>query len=90
MTRITELEFDEDNEGKLATHHIAAAEVLQILENQFTVRRNKKNRTGARQLIGVTNGGRALTIILAPTRMAERWRPITGWDSTPAERRFLQ
>ena len=90
MTRIAELEFDEDNEEKLAAHGISAMEVLELLANTFTLRRNKKNRSGARQLIGQTNGGRSLTIVLAPTHTPERWRPVTGWYSTPSERRFLK
>ena len=89
MIRIAELEFDDDNEAELAAHHITALEVLELLENRFTVRRNKKHRAGARQLIGQTNGGRVLTIMLAATHVPDRWRPVTGWDSTPPERRAL-
>jgi hypothetical protein len=58
MVRIAELEFDENNEEKLAAHGIAAVDVLELLENPFTLRRNKNNRAGARQLIGRTHGGR--------------------------------
>jgi hypothetical protein len=89
MVRIAELEFDDYNEEKLAEHRIHPAEVMQLLDNPFTVRRNKKAGSGDRQLIGQTNGGRALTVILAATHVPDRWRPITGWDSTPAERRTL-
>lgn len=89
MIRIAELEFDEDNESELAAHGITAKEVLEILENRFTVRRNKKSRAGVRQLIGYTNGDRVLTIVLAQTHMPDRWRPVTGWDSTPPERKVL-
>ena len=90
MVRIAELEMDDYNLAKLAEHRITPHEVLQLLQNAFTVRRNKKSRGGERQLIGRTNGGRTLTIILAPTTLEERWRPITGWDSTDAERRALK
>jgi uncharacterized DUF497 family protein len=89
MIRIAELEFDDYNEEKLAEHGIHPAEVMQLLDNPFTVRRNKKAQTGDRQLIGRTHGGRALTVILAATLVPGRWRPITGWESTPAERRAL-
>jgi hypothetical protein len=54
------------------------------------VRRNKKNRSGARLLIGQTNGGRVLTIVLAPTHTPDRWRPVTGWTSTAPERKMLR
>lgn len=83
-----ELEFDDENEDKLAAHGIYLWEVMQILENRFIVRKNKRNRAGSRQVIGRTRGGRILTIIVAPTPVNGRWRPITGWDSTAEERRF--
>jgi uncharacterized DUF497 family protein len=81
MIRIAELEFDEYNEEELRRHGISPIEVMQLLENAFTVRRNMKRRSGERQLIGETNGGRRLTVILASTSVPDRWRPVTGWDS---------
>lgn len=89
MIRIAELEFDDYNIEELAGHSIAPQEIAQILQNRFTVRRNKKNRAGNRQLIGFTDGGRILTVVLAPTHISDRWRPITGWDSTDSERGSL-
>jgi hypothetical protein len=89
LIRIAELEFDEYNEAELAAHQITAHEVMQILRNRFTVRRNRRNRSGDRQLIGETDGGRVLTIVLASTTEPDRWRPVTGWDSSPQERRQL-
>jgi uncharacterized DUF497 family protein len=41
--RLYELEFDDENEEKLAAHGIYLWEVMQILENRFIVRRNKRN-----------------------------------------------
>lgn len=90
MIRIAELEFDDYNIEKLFQHGVAPQEVVQILDNRFTVRRNKSRGKGERQLIGETNGGRLLTIIIASTRVPDRWRPLTGWDSTSAERRALE
>jgi uncharacterized DUF497 family protein len=90
VTRIAELEFDDYNIEELGKHGVSPKEVVQILSNQFTIRRNKTSGTGERQLIGETNGGRILTIILAPTYIPDRWRPVTGWDSTDPERRALR
>jgi uncharacterized DUF497 family protein len=90
MIRIAELEFDDYNVEELARHAIRPHEVLQLVDNPFTVRRNRKHRSGQRQLIGRTHGGRALTIILVETPVPDRWRPVTGWDSTPAERSALR
>ena len=89
MIRIAELEFDDYNEAELAVHRITPNEVMQMLRNRFTVRRNRRNRAGNRQLIGETDGGRVLTVILAPTDLPDRWRPVTGWDSSLEERRQL-
>lgn len=89
MIRIAEFEFDDYNIEELARHHIRPREVLQLLDNAFTVRRNRKHRSGQRQLIGTTQGGRVLTIILVETSVPDRWRPVTGWDSTQAERSAL-
>lgn len=90
MIRIAELEFDDYNLEELAGHGVRPREVLQLLDNPFTVRRNRKHRSGQRQLIGTTHGGRVLTIVLAETSVPDRWRPVTGWDSTPAERSVLR
>jgi uncharacterized DUF497 family protein len=87
--RLVELEFDDYNEEELARHAISPREVVQILDNRYTVRRNKKDATGSKQLIGETDGGRVLTLILVETAVEGRWRPITGWDSTEPERRAL-
>ena len=87
---ISELEFDDYNEEELARHEITPREVMQLLRNRYTVRRNKRDRTGDRQLIGVTDGGRVVTVVLAATAVPDRWRPVTGWTSTASERRALR
>ena len=86
---IVELEFDDYNEEELARHGITVREVLQLLDNSFTVRRNKKSGVADLQLIGTTHGGRPLTVVLAESLVEGRWRPVTGWPSTEAERRAL-
>jgi hypothetical protein len=83
--RIAELEWDEHNEAELWAHRITPEEVHQLVRNRPVVRRNKKRRSGTHKLIGRTNGGRAISVIIAPTHVPERWRPITGWDSTRGE-----
>jgi hypothetical protein len=39
------------------------------------------------KFIGRGRGGRALTVVVTATSTAGRWRPITGWESTDAERK---
>ena len=70
-----ELEFDED---ELAGHGITREEVVEVLWNGFQVRRNKRIY-GGHQLIGYTDGGRRLKLIVYEKRTG-LIRVITGWD----------
>jgi len=70
-----DLEFDED---ELAGHGITVDEVVEVIWNGFEVRRNKRIY-GGYQLIGYTDGGRKLKLIVYEKRKA-LIRVITGWD----------
>ena len=83
---IHEFEVDDANERKFAVHRVSAAEVFQVLDDEIAAFRNKKVGSGLYLLVGKTYGGRMLTIPVAPTAVEGRWRPITAWDSSPAER----
>lgn len=39
-------------------------------------------------LIGQTNGGRYLTLVIEPTLDPTTWVVVTAWDSGPNERRL--
>jgi hypothetical protein len=41
-------------------------------------------------LIGLTDGGRALTLVIERTVDPTTWLIVTGWDSTQAEREILE
>jgi hypothetical protein len=43
-----------------------------------------------RLLIGLTDGGRALTIVIEPTVDPTTWLIVTGWSSTAVERNLLE
>jgi uncharacterized DUF497 family protein len=68
-------EFDEK---ELAAHLITTDEAIEVLWNGFDVRRNKKQRSGY-QLIGRTDGGRKLKLIVYEKRKG-LIRVITGWE----------
>jgi uncharacterized DUF497 family protein len=70
-----EWEFDED---ELARHGIAADEAVEVIWNGFTVRRNKRVH-GGYQLIGYTDAGRHLKLIVYE-KADGIIRVITGWD----------
>ncbi|MCP9489739.1 MAG: hypothetical protein MSC31_07660 [Solirubrobacteraceae bacterium MAG38_C4-C5] len=41
-------------------------------------------------LIGRTDGGRALTVVIEATLYPTTWLPVTAWEASPAERRLLE
>jgi hypothetical protein len=50
------------------------------------VKRARKRRL----LIGRTDGGRVLTLVIERTVEATTWLIVTGWSSTDAERKILE
>lgn len=79
-------EWDEGNESELARHQITSQEVEQVYDNNPWWGANKRNRPGNRLMIGRTDGGRLLTVVLRVSMNSETIRAITGWDSTRGER----
>lgn len=72
----SDFEYDFAND-KLSVHHVTFDEAVQCFFSDFEVRRNKRYQDRY-QLIGRSNGGRALKIIfqLRPNGVV---RIITGW-----------
>jgi hypothetical protein len=56
------------------------------------VRNPNKTSPGKRQLlIGRSDGGRALTlVVIEQTVDPTTWLIVTGWDSSPRERKLLR
>ena len=72
---IINFEFDED---ELARHAVTIDEALEVSWNGFEVRRNKRYH-GGYQIIGTTDGGRRLKLIVYE-KGKDVIRVITGWD----------
>lgn len=70
-----DFEFDED---ELAGHGITVDEVVEVIWNGFEVRRNKRYH-GGYQVMGYTDGGRRLKLIVYE-KEKRLIRVITGWD----------
>jgi uncharacterized DUF497 family protein len=81
------IEWNEGNRQELAdpAHPIEEWEVEEVFANGPIWARNRKRRTGDWKMIGRTNGGRRLTIVLE-VKPPDTKRPITGWDATKGER----
>lgn len=77
---------------KLGARGISAAETEQAIWNRHVVVRNRRGRPERRQrearrlLIGRSDAGRLLTLVIEETT----WLLVTGWESTPAERMILE
>lgn len=84
------LEFDDENTEHIAQHGIAPEEIEQMTGNAYVTARNVRGPENRIVMIGRTDGGRTLTIVLEATRDEVVWRPVTGWESTASERKLLQ
>ena len=77
---------------KLGARGISAEESAQVPRNCHVVVRNPHagaNPGRRRLLIGATDGGRWLTLVIEQTMEPTTWLIVTGWSATPAERRIM-
>ena len=84
-------EWDDDrdpigNIAELAAHRIHPWEVEEVFFNDPTWVPNKHSGAGEWKMVGRTDGGRRLTVVVTVNRFTGDLRPITGWDSTTGER----
>ena len=88
---VRELLLTETALQKLGARGISAEEIAQLLHNEHVTVRNPRAPTGTRRLlIGRTNGGRWLTLVIEQTIDSATWLLVTGWASTHAERNLLK
>jgi uncharacterized DUF497 family protein len=80
------IELDEDNEAKLAAHRISPDELFELWENGPVWVPNRRDRKGDWKMLGLTAGGRKLTVVVRYNEDQRALRPITGWDATKSER----
>jgi uncharacterized DUF497 family protein len=78
-------ELETSNTAHLARHGVRPHEAEQVFYNQGVLARNKRRSTGDWLLVGVTDGGRRLTLVLNYQAEKRTIRFITGWDSTADE-----
>lgn len=78
---------------KLGARGISAIEAEQLPRNRHDTVRNPRE-TGEpgkrRLLIGRTDGGRVLTLVIERTADPTTWLIVTGWEATDAERKILE
>lgn len=56
-------------------------EVFEVFDSDPVYVPNKKGRSAHWKMLGDTDGGRALTILVVCQEVRRLLRPITGWDS---------
>ncbi|HEX4036357.1 MAG TPA: hypothetical protein VHX66_18100 [Solirubrobacteraceae bacterium] len=89
---VNELLVTEAALEKLGARAIAAADAEQLLRNDHVTVRNPRGEreSGTRRLlIGVTDGGRALTLVIEATLEPTTWLIVTGWEASSVERKIL-
>jgi uncharacterized DUF497 family protein len=79
-------EWDEGNETELSRHRISSGEVYEVWDNGPVWVPNIRHRAGDWKMLGQTNGGRRLTIVIRFYSDRSVLRPITGWETTAGER----
>jgi hypothetical protein len=77
---------------KLGARDISTTEAEQLPRNRHATMRN--SRAGGQEgdrllLIGRTDGGRVITLVLERTVDPTSWLIVTGWEATDRERRIL-
>lgn len=78
-------EWREGDEDELHEHKISPEEIYQVRANHPQFARNKRRKAGDWKMMGITDGGRKLTIVLRYYATIRSLRPITGWESTHGE-----
>jgi uncharacterized DUF497 family protein len=78
--------FDKHNIAEMARHGVSQPEAEQLIWNRNVIAANPRGRPGSVMLIGETDGGRLLTVPLAPTSDPSAWRPATAFDASRHQR----
>lgn len=70
---------------KLADRRISQFQVEEVFLNGAAFKSNRIDQTGDWLMIGLTNRGRPLTVVVLVIDETRSLRPITGWDSSISE-----
>jgi hypothetical protein len=90
--RVSKLLTTEVSERKLGDRGISTGEADQIVNNHYETKPNPRGHGGERRriyLIGFTDGGRAVTLVIEETPDPTTWMIVTGWAANKREREIL-
>jgi hypothetical protein len=74
---------------ELGGRSISIEGAAQLPRNAHVIVDNPRGGGQRRLLIGATDGGRALTLVIEQTVDLTTWVILTGWSATETERRIL-
>lgn len=78
--------FSAHTVDKCAAHGTTMAEVEQVARNGPVLVANPRPRVeGSRLMIGPTDGGRLVTVVIDPTLDLTTWEVRTAWPATDAQ-----
>lgn len=86
---VSELTMTDAAVEKLGRRGISRQEAGQLLGNTTVTVRNPPGGERRRLLVGLTDGGRALTLVIERTLDPTTWLVVSGWSSTRNERKML-
>ena len=90
--RVFHLDASDDVLMKLGARGISVAEARQLPRNRYDSVPNPRgpgSKGGRSMLIGETNGGRVLTLVIESTADPNSYEIVTGWTASPRERKVL-
>ena len=90
--RILQLKAGDVARAKLGARGISVAEARQLLHNRNAVIRNPRRRRwndDRQMLVGQTDGGRVLTLVVERTFDPISWVIVTGWTADSRERKVI-
>lgn len=79
--------------AKLGARNISADEAGQLPRNRHAIVRNPRGvgeQDKRRLIVGSTDGGRVLTLVIEQTIDPTTWLIVTGWSATDVERNLLE
>lgn len=74
---------------KLGARDISEEEAKQLLHNFNATGPNPRGGEERRLLVGLTDGGRVLTLVVERTVDSTTWTVVTGWNSSKSERKMV-
>ena len=90
--RVSHLHASDVARMKLGARGISLAEARQLPRNRHELERNPHAPRGGEHrfmLIGRTDGGRVLTLVVERTPDPNSWAIVTGWTASPRERKVI-